>query len=327
MARPAGEAARRRYVVDPRGRDLRHWPVPVPGATLNVRLDRGPGVVRVDARDVGAAEPPSKSPAPEAEDHPLTELSVDRAVYLVDDATKTYRYLRRNPVWRNLDPDDNLRNKRRLAGYTRVFPDGRTAPFRYRPPYTTASDQRGDERSRVPVDMEPDLARLHRTVTSFAALAGSAPPAQRSPAGAWGLSEVLAHLVYWHEHYVRVVRAQLAGRDPPLPDDTFKRLNAAAVEGLRGKAVPTLARRLIEAQTELERLAPGARAAGIGVRIKTGAKAWPWPDFLQRVEQHVRGHESNLSRDIQRRPKGTTRRRAGRQAAARQGGGTSLRRT
>ncbi|MGH2655530.1 MAG: hypothetical protein ACRDIZ_02325 [Actinomycetota bacterium] len=65
------------------------------------------------------------------------ELKVDRAVYLVEEATKTYRYPRRNPEWMLLDPRENERNKRHLEWYTRVFPDGRRKVFRYRPPYTT----------------------------------------------------------------------------------------------------------------------------------------------------------------------------------------------
>jgi hypothetical protein len=65
------------------------------------------------------------------------ELKIDRAVYGVDEATKTYRYLGRNPAWRDLDAEANERNKRHLDGYTRIFPDGRRRVFRYRPPYTT----------------------------------------------------------------------------------------------------------------------------------------------------------------------------------------------
>jgi hypothetical protein len=63
------------------------------------------------------------------------ELTVDRAIYEVDRTTGTYRYLRRNPVWAELDPADNEHYKRSLVGYTRVFPDGRRKVFAYRPPY------------------------------------------------------------------------------------------------------------------------------------------------------------------------------------------------
>jgi hypothetical protein len=63
------------------------------------------------------------------------EVTVDRTIYEVDRTTGTYRYLRRNPMWAELDPAENERRKRSLVGYTRVFPDGRREVFAYRPPY------------------------------------------------------------------------------------------------------------------------------------------------------------------------------------------------
>ncbi len=65
------------------------------------------------------------------------ELRIDRAVCLVDDATRTYRYLRRNPAWKDLDPEENQGNKRHLDGYTRIFPDGGTKVYSSRAPSTT----------------------------------------------------------------------------------------------------------------------------------------------------------------------------------------------
>jgi hypothetical protein len=57
------------------------------------------------------------------------ELAVDRAIYAVDDATRTYRFLRRNPEWRSLDPATSRRNKASLHGYTRSFRSGRARTF------------------------------------------------------------------------------------------------------------------------------------------------------------------------------------------------------
>ena len=53
------------------------------------------------------------------------ELKIDRAVYLVDDETKTYHFLRRNPDWQELDPAENEANKRQIDGYMQIFRDGR----------------------------------------------------------------------------------------------------------------------------------------------------------------------------------------------------------
>ncbi len=60
------------------------------------------------------------------------ELKIDRAVYLVDNETGTYRFLRRNLDWQKIDPAENDENKRQIDGYTRIFGDGRKKTFRYR---------------------------------------------------------------------------------------------------------------------------------------------------------------------------------------------------
>jgi|GEM_PF-7081941 len=50
-----------------------------------------------------------------------------------DNETRTYRFLKRNPDWEQLDPNENDRHKRHIDGYTRIFKDGRRKTFRYRP--------------------------------------------------------------------------------------------------------------------------------------------------------------------------------------------------
>lgn len=60
------------------------------------------------------------------------ELRIDRAIYLVDDENRTYRFLRRNLEWENLPPDENDSHKRQIDDYTRIFRDGHTKTFRFR---------------------------------------------------------------------------------------------------------------------------------------------------------------------------------------------------
>ncbi len=47
-------------------------------------------------------------------------LKVDKAIYLVDDGSKTYTFLNRNPRWKELDAKENQRNKRHLDGFKRI---------------------------------------------------------------------------------------------------------------------------------------------------------------------------------------------------------------
>jgi hypothetical protein len=58
------------------------------------------------------------------------QLKIDRAIYLVDDRRRTYCFLRGNPAWEKLDPRENERNKACLAGYKRIFRNGKTKMYR-----------------------------------------------------------------------------------------------------------------------------------------------------------------------------------------------------
>jgi hypothetical protein len=58
-------------------------------------------------------------------------IRIDKAVYEVDDETRTYRFCRRNPDWEDLDPDLNETNKRTIDGFTRILRDGRKQIFKY----------------------------------------------------------------------------------------------------------------------------------------------------------------------------------------------------
>jgi len=58
------------------------------------------------------------------------ELKIDKAIYLVDDATRADSFLRRNLGWKRLGPEENEANPKRLNGFRRIFRDGRTKVYR-----------------------------------------------------------------------------------------------------------------------------------------------------------------------------------------------------
>jgi len=59
-------------------------------------------------------------------------LRIDRALYEIDDETRTYRYSGRNKDWKELSSEENSKNKRHIDGYTRIFPDGRKKVFSFK---------------------------------------------------------------------------------------------------------------------------------------------------------------------------------------------------
>jgi len=110
----------------------------------------------------------------------------------------------------------------------------------------------------------------------------------------WGPRQVLCHLVFWHETYVRQIEARLAGHGWLLPEGTFNELNAQAVASLAVVGVPTLLARFRAANTRLCRLALEPKAANVQVQLKQDSKSWPLDEFLVMVETHIRRHGDEL---------------------------------
>ena len=140
-----------------------------------------------------------------------------------------------------------------------------------------------------------DLARLTSTVSRFCQII------ERLPARAllekpWGPRQVLSHLVYWHEDYVRQIEARRSGKGWLLPEGGFKELNAKAVASLAEVGVPTLLARFRTANARLCRLAADPASAGLPIQLKQDSKSWPLAEFLIQVEAHIRRHGEGVAR-------------------------------
>ena len=143
------------------------------------------------------------------------------------------------------------------------------------------------------MSMLADLDTLASRGDSFIALVDELPADALRPA-AWGPREVLSHLAYWHEHYVRLLEAALAGERPALPAGSFRDLNAGAVAHFRATPVHEIAHRFASAERALEYLARRPGASRIQIRIEDGAMARRLPVLLARVAGHIAGHERQL---------------------------------
>ena len=58
-------------------------------------------------------------------------LKIDRAIYWVDEDTRTYGFNKRNPDWIDVKPEESIFNLKQLDGYTRVYSKGRTRVFHF----------------------------------------------------------------------------------------------------------------------------------------------------------------------------------------------------
>lgn len=59
----------------------------------------------------------------------VRELKIDRAIYLADDRSRTYRFLKRNPEWKKLGREENEQNKKSLHGYVRLLRNRKTKTY------------------------------------------------------------------------------------------------------------------------------------------------------------------------------------------------------
>jgi hypothetical protein len=143
------------------------------------------------------------------------------------------------------------------------------------------------------IPAQEDLVRLTSTVDGFCRLIDSLP-ARAMLEKPWGPRQVLSHLVFWHEAYVRQLEARLAGKGWLLPEGTFNQLNAQAVASLRMVGVPTLLARFRAANTRLCHTATQPKAASTWIQLKADSKSWPLDEFLPLVEAHIRRHGEEL---------------------------------
>jgi hypothetical protein len=140
-----------------------------------------------------------------------------------------------------------------------------------------------------------DTARMTATIQTFCRIIEQLP-AHAFLVKPWGPRQVLAHLVFWHETYVRQIEAGQAGMGWLFPEGTLKTLNEEAVASLASVGVPTMLARFRAANTRLCRLAADPKTAGARVQLKRDTKSWPLSEFILQVESHVRRHGEEIRR-------------------------------
>jgi len=138
-----------------------------------------------------------------------------------------------------------------------------------------------------------DIERLTNTVEDFCGWI-ELLPSESTAAQEWGPREVLAHLVFWHEHYLSQSKAILSGRMPDPPAGRFADMNAKAVEKFQNLSIPLLTIRFRTANRRLSLLASGHNAGEIAFSIKQGSKRWRLSDLIPAVEAHIRNHKMKL---------------------------------
>lgn len=107
--------------------------------------------------------------------------------------------------------------------------------------------------------------------------------------------QVLAHLVFWHREYVKIVRALADNRQPRYRIGTFHDMNKLAYAEFRHVSMTTLARYLIKLQNELS-LARAHINPAIRFPLKAGAAAHRLDEWIPQIDSHIQSHTLRLKR-------------------------------
>jgi len=113
--------------------------------------------------------------------------------------------------------------------------------------------------------------------------------------------DVLAHFVFWHREYVRIVRALATGHKPRLRTGKFHEMNAQAAREFRGVSLPQLARQFGQLQSLLERLLLALPDWRIDFPIKAGGKRTRVAERVPQIAAHIVHHVTRLRHALKRR--------------------------
>ncbi len=142
---------------------------------------------------------------------------------------------------------------------------------------------------------EAGTIKLSQTIEAFCRYIQNLPPAALEEQD-WGAREVLAHLVFHHELYVRLAEADVF-RLPYVPlEGKYREINARAVATNRGYSPSELVARLEQANRRLVELYEQHDPSKICVQIKAGVKIRKLQELLPEVEAHIRNHLIKLQK-------------------------------
>jgi hypothetical protein len=114
----------------------------------------------------------------------------------------------------------------------------------------------------------------------------------------WGPKEVLAHLLFWHEHYITQIEAQRTESRFELPLGPRDALNAQAVAAGRVVPIEVLLDRIRAADERLQHFSCTLDPQMVVVAMpwQKGVHRYTLDVLVRRVTEHVRGHQRELQR-------------------------------
>ena len=116
----------------------------------------------------------------------------------------------------------------------------------------------------------------------------------------WSPRQVLAHVVWWHERYLKVLSAKIDGRARPKLAGTLDDINVAGVAAYGGRSIDDLADTLRAKEHALESLLsvlfelPAAQRARLRILTRDGSTPVDLDGLVKRITGHLHGHARDI---------------------------------
>ena len=143
--------------------------------------------------------------------------------------------------------------------------------------------------------MLSDFVELTQAVEDFCAFIETLPRSSLK-GKTWGPQSVLAHLVYYHELYVRQAQAFLDGKPVRLFRGTYRELNSQIASSHRDIPIPQLVRRFRTANRRLGKIYMTCDPDHIVISIKEGVQPYSLNKLVPAVTSHVRNHHREIKK-------------------------------
>ena len=148
-----------------------------------------------------------------------------------------------------------------------------------------------------------DFFALAQAVDDFCQLIENLPP-ETLQEKTWGPQAILAHLVYYHELYVKQAQAFLDDTPTKLFQGPYYELNAQVVKNCRRIPIPILVRRFQSANRRLGKIYRACDPEQVIVPIKQGVQPHRLDKLVRAVTSHVRNHQRQIEKDwVRRKPR------------------------
>ena len=125
-----------------------------------------------------------------------------------------------------------------------------------------------------------------------------------APTGAdeasWSPRQVLAHIVWWHERYLKVLSAKVDGRARPKLAGNLDAINEVGVEAYGGRTIDELADTLRTKEHALESLVgvlyerPAAERAKLTILTRDESTPVDLDGLVKRITGHLHGHARDI---------------------------------